>query len=81
MYGVRHDIARDFPEHQSRIEQLKTRDPAFARLLAEYDETDKRIYGLEQQRMPVTDSYFSGLKRHRAHLKDRLYAHLQLATA
>jgi len=73
MYGVRHIIAREFPEFQMEIHRLKNNDPDFLRLLAEYDETDKKIYGLEQQSLPVSDDYFGTLKRQRVALKDQLY--------
>ena len=77
MYGVRHDIEREFPEFQTEITRLKNNDPEFLRLLAEYDETDKRIYGLEQQSLPVSDHYFGHLKRQRVVLKDQLYTFLK----
>ncbi len=77
MYGIRHDIERDFPEFNAEISRLKNNDSQFTRLLAEYDETDKQIYGLEQQSQPVSDDYFGALKRHRASLKDQLYTILR----
>ena len=77
MFGVRHFIEREFPEFQTEINRLKGRNPNFARLLVEYDETDKTIYGLEQQSLPVSDDYFGALKRQRLVLKDRLYSILK----
>ena len=77
MLGVRHIIEREFPEFQTEISRLKNNDPDFVRLLVEYDETDKRIYGLEQQSLPVSDDYFGNLKRHRVLLKDQLYTILK----
>ena len=80
MFGVRHIIERDFPEFQTEITRLKNNDPDFVRLLVEYDETDKAIYGLEQQSLPVSDDYFGSLKRHRVTLKDQLYSILKQHT-
>ena len=80
MFGVRHIIERDFPEFQTEITRLKNNDPDFVRLLVEYDETDKAIYGLEQQSLPVSDDYFGSLKRHRLMLKDQLYSILKQHT-
>ncbi len=77
MYGIRHDLERDFPEFNMEISRLKHNDTQFSRLLAEYDDTDKEIYGLEQQSLPVSDDYFSSLKRRRALLKDQLYTILR----
>ncbi len=76
MYGVRHHITEEFPELGQTIKTLKHTDRQFARLLTEYDTTDKRIYGLEQQNLPVADHYFGQLKRRRSQLKDRIYHHL-----
>lgn len=77
MFGVRHIIEREFPEFQKEISRLKNNDPNFVRLLVKYDETDKRIYGLEQQSLPVSDDYFGALKRQRVVLKDQLYSILK----
>lgn len=77
MFGVRHVIEREFPEFQTEISRLKNNDPDFLRLLVEYDETDKKIYGLEQQSLPVSDDYFGNLKRQRLALKDQLYTMLK----
>jgi len=77
MYGIRHVIDQDFPEYHAEIYRLKHNDPHFTQLLSEYDDTDKQIYGLEQQLQPVSDGYFSDLKRRRVLLKDRLYAILR----
>ena len=77
MFGVRHDIEGEFPEFQTEINHLKNNNPDFLRLLVEYDETDKRIYGLEQQSLPVSDNYFGNLKRQRVVLKDQLYTILK----
>jgi len=77
MFGVRHVIEREFPEFQAEINLLKNNNPDFVRLLVEYDETDKTIYGLEQQNQPVSDDYFGNLKRQRMVLKDQLYSILR----
>ena len=77
MLGVRHIIEGEFPEYQTEITRLKNNDPEFLRLLAAYDETDKKIYGLEQQSLPVSDDYFGNLKRQRVVLKDQLYTILK----
>ena len=77
MFGVRHIIEREFPEFQMEIDLLKSNDPDFMRLVEEYDETDKKIYGLEQQSLPISDDHFGSLKRHRLALKDQLYSILK----
>lgn len=77
MYGERHNLIHEFPEFRSAIQHLKVNDRGFARLLAEYDVTDKRIYGIEQQMQPVADTYLEELKKRRLKLKDQLYTILK----
>lgn len=77
MYGGRHNLVEEFPEYRIAIDHLKVNDSDFARLLAEYDVTDKRIYGIEQQMQPVSDTYVEELKKRRVHLKDQLYSRLR----
>src|SRR3569832_886965 len=77
MYGNRHENDQDFPEYHAEIYRLKQNDPHFTQLLSEYDDTDKHNNGLEHQLQPVSDGYFSDLKRRRVLLKDRLFAILR----
>ena len=81
MFGVRHEIIQEFPEFESVISRLKNNDPTFTRLLADYDHADKKIYGIEQQMLPVADNYVHELKRQRLRLKDRLYQFLRETSA
>ena len=74
MYGVRHHILEEFPNFSGTISTMKRNDPQFASLLSRYDETDKKIYGIEVKSRPVTDDYIEFLKRERLQLKDRLYS-------
>jgi uncharacterized protein YdcH (DUF465 family) len=81
MYGVRHHLIEDFPELRKLIENLRATNKEFAKLMDEYHETDKRIYGYEVKRRPVTSDHIEGLKRWRVRLKDRLYAMLRRENA
>lgn len=74
MYGVRHHFQEEFPNFSGTISTLKKSDPQFATLLSRYDETDKKIYGIEAQSRPVADDYVEFLKKERLRLKDRLYS-------
>ena len=74
MYGVRHHILEEFPDLSGTITTLKKSNSKFATLLSRYDETDKKIYGIEAQSRPVTDEYVDFLKKERINLKDRLYS-------
>ncbi len=77
MYGVRHPIHEEFPGLDSTIQNLKQKDQQFARLLTEYDTTDKTIYGLEKRSQPTADQVVGDLKWRRIQLKDRIYRRLQ----
>lgn len=77
MLGEIHDLKHEFPELRERIAELSENDPRFAEMMAEHDEIDDRIRGLEQANQPVTDEHMEDLKRRRAMLKDRLYARLK----
>ena len=74
MYGVRHHFQEEFPNLSAIISSLKKSNPQFATLLSRYDETDKKIYGIEAQSRPVADEYVEFLKKERLQLKDRLYS-------
>lgn len=74
MYGVRHHLQEEFPRFSGTISTLKKHDPRFATLLSRYDETDKKIYGIEVKNRPVSDDYVEFLKKERLRLKDRLYS-------
>ena len=73
MYGVRHYLHDEFPHLSDTFSTLKTENPGFARLLSEYDSTDKRIYGLEISCRPASDACVDSLKKRRVHLKDKIH--------
>jgi len=77
MFGERHDLHHEFPEHSELIHQLLGGDREFAELYREYDDLDAKILDLEQRGEPVTDEVADEMKRRRAMLKDRLYAILK----
>ena len=78
MFGERHDLPHEFPEHRDLIEKLRADDAEFARLYQEYDALDDEILKIEQNVEPVSDAYAEELKMKRVHLKDQLYHMLQL---
>ncbi len=80
MYGVRHHIQEEFPSLSGTIATMKKSNPKFATLLSRYDETDKKIYGIEAQSRPVTDEYVEFLKKERIKLKDNLYSMIKPGT-
>ena len=67
------DLAHEFPELKQRVHDLKVESPEFRRLYADYEALDNEINRIEHEIETPSDDYTEGLKRRRAHLKDRLY--------
>jgi uncharacterized protein YdcH (DUF465 family) len=77
MFGERHDLHHEFPQHAELIHQLLGSNQEFAAMYKEYDDLDAEILDLEQKGEPVTDEVFESMKYRRLELKDKLYAMLQ----
>jgi len=77
MFGERHDLHHEFPQHAELIHQLLGSHQEFASLYREYDNLDAEILDLEQKGEPTTDEVFEAMKYKRLQLKDKLYAILQ----
>ena len=77
MFGERHDLHHEFPQHAELIHQLLGGNQEFAALYKEYDDLDAEILDLEQKGEPTTDEVFEAMKYKRLQLKDKLYAILQ----
>jgi uncharacterized protein len=77
MYVPHHDLGQEFPEFKQQIHHLKQTDHRFQRLVRDYEEIDKKICRVEDglERMNALD--LEDLKKHRLHLKDRLFGCLQ----
>lgn len=72
----RHPIEEEFPEHFFKLRDLKKYDSSFSSLVSEYDQTDKKIHGLECQLSPVSDHHIGELKRRRLSLKEAIQQQL-----
>ncbi len=77
MFGDRHELHTEFPEHAELIRQLHRSDEAFAALLDEYTALDEEIYEIEESGTNVSDEHAEELKFRRVALKDKLYGMLQ----
>lgn len=77
MFGERHDLPTEFPQHADLIHKLHKSNQEFARLMDEYTALDAEIYEIEESGTNVTDEHAEELKFKRVALKDRLYAMLQ----
>ena len=77
MFGERHDLPHEFPEHVELIDTLRSKNPVFDAMYKEYDALDKEILEIEQNIEPVSDFYAEDLKKKRVVLKDKLYETLK----
>ncbi|MGB5677189.1 MAG: GTP-binding protein, partial [Gammaproteobacteria bacterium] len=48
MFGEKHDLIHELPEHKERIHQLKISDEHFSKLFDEYHELDHQILRMEE---------------------------------
>lgn len=71
---LQHDLLHEFPEHANLIQELRSADGRFAKLLDEYDAVDGHVRHIEEYNEPVTDVDMEILKKQRLHLKDELWA-------
>ncbi|MEO1282268.1 MAG: DUF465 domain-containing protein [Pseudomonadota bacterium] len=76
MSHVAHELAEEFPEHKSRIHDLKMSDAHFARLFDTYHEVNREIHRVEAAGINTTDEHFEDLKKQRLALKDDIAAML-----
>ena len=77
MYGEKHDLLHEFPEHRDAIHELKTHNHHFSRLFDEYHETDHEIRRIEQGIETTSDDYLEQIKKKRLLLKDELFSMIQ----
>ena len=77
MFGERHDLPHEFPEHAELIEKLHETNAEFASLMDEYTALDAEIHDIEQNGTNITDEHAEELKFKRVALKDKLYTLLQ----
>ncbi|WP_413111862.1 YdcH family protein [Thaumasiovibrio sp. DFM-14] len=76
MLGEKHDLLHEFPNLEGRISNLKQQNADFKKMSDEYDSLDKQIRVLELNDLPISDTAFNQMKKHRAQLKDQLYSML-----
>jgi len=67
----KHDLHHEFPQHESKIHDLKMNDNHFKKLFDEYHFIDKQIHGVESTQV-FTDDELNEMRKKRLHLKDQL---------
>ena len=74
MFGEKHDLLHEFPEHKERIHELKMNNARFVKLSDEYHRLDNEVRHIEEGIENTDDFYLEELKKKRMLLKDELYA-------
>ena len=74
---LNHDLAHEFPEHATKMHELKTTDAHFAKLFSEYDEGNHDIKKVEMGVTTISDEALEELKKKRLLIKDEIYSILQ----
>lgn len=75
----KHDLIHELPEYREQIHELKMSNSHFARLFAQYHETDHEVHRIESGAENTSDDYLEVRKKTRLHLKDELLAMLKQA--
>lgn len=73
MFGEKHDLVHEFPEHKDRIHALKVSNEQFKKLFDEYHEVDHEVLRMEEGIETPSDDVLEQTKKKRLNLKDRLY--------
>lgn len=74
MFGEKHDLLHEFPEHKERIHDLKMNNAHFSRLFDEYHKVEHEVHRIEEGIETTSDEYLEEKKKQRLQLKDELYA-------
>ncbi|GAB1258893.1 YdcH family protein [Aurantivibrio plasticivorans] len=69
----KHDLHHEFPESEKAIHELKMNNAHFARLFAEYHDTEHEVHRIETGAENTSDEYLESKKLQRLKLKDQLY--------
>ena len=75
MPNIPHAVQEDFPTQIEKIRALKMSNAHFAKLLAEYAAVNADVHKAETLEHPVEQLAEVDLRKHRAHLKDKI-AHM-----
>jgi len=73
MFGEKHDLIHELPEHKDRIHELKLSSAHFRKLFDEYHEIDHEVLRMEEGIETPSDAVLEETKKKRLYLKDQLY--------
>lgn len=73
----KHQLVQEFPEFETKINDLKVDDAHFKKLFDAYDELDHEIYRIETDSEPASDETLNHLRIERVKLMDEIYSFLK----
>ncbi len=73
MFGEKHDLIHELPEHKDRIHELKISNEHFRKLFDEYHEVDHEVLRMEEGIETPSDEVLEQAKKKRLNLKDQLF--------
>lgn len=79
MSNTPHTLGDEFPDHMDAIHALKVADPAFAKLLEEYDEVNDRVHRAETRIDAISEDAERALRKRRMAIKDAIASALSRA--
>ncbi len=72
MSNTPHTLGDEFPGSLDAIHALKASDPAFAKLLREYDEVNDKVHRAESRLDPLDEAAEHVLRKQRLAIKDAI---------
>lgn len=79
MSNTPHTLGEEFPEQLRAIHALKAADPAFAKLLADYDHVNDQVHRAEARLDAVSEEAEHALRKRRLAIKDAIASALAKA--
>lgn len=79
MSNTPHTLGEEFHGQLDKIHQAKAADPAFARLLEEYDDVNDRIHRAETRIDAISDTAENALRKRRLEIKDSIAKAIEAA--
>lgn len=70
----KHDLWHEFPEHHTKIHELKLADPHFKKLFDEYDEVEHQVRRLNNGDDLASDAFKHRKKAKLLHIKDAIFS-------
>lgn len=78
MSNTPHELAEEFPEHVSKMHELKISNAHFAKLFDAYHDINRAVHRAETNIEPTDDLNMDNMRKERMILKDEIYGMLAI---